>query len=475
MEEKLIEVEDLKYLEKDLTREELIGLVFLLYGATDQSSYALMKLLEKQPETDFLRNFALNTINWKSIIIEALATIKAYECIKNLGIFIEEARKHVRTRSSLNPTIKLLYQLCEVCSKDLTLKFISYLKDHCPVSRATNENELEIYFLYCIVDKVIKINSCEFSVVINFFDKIPKTETIEKILQDLPTRPNTLDNNSQSKNFDIQNVQSSGTESSGVLGIYNTRKMMVLIINQQKFHREKNEMLKDLLPEHDLRERRGTAKDLEALMNLFKTFNYDIIIRSDLTHIQILQEISDVTKKSSQYDGLIISILSHGYEGLIYGSNSIPVQIKDIKESMASRGLLNKPKILIIQACQGATLQKTVTTPFINYEYDAPTQSDMISGSTRADFLLFWSTIEGFASIRHTEKGSWFIQELVKKIQELHNNQHLMDICTAVTNEVSSKRGYKDECMVPKLESTFIKIFRFPSATNETDPNSSVA
>jgi hypothetical protein len=119
-----------------------------------------------------------------------------------------------------------------------------------------------------------------------------------------------------------------------------------------------------------------------------------------------------------------------------------------------------------------------VTRPFISYEYDAPTQSDLISGSTRADFLLFWSTIEGFASIRHTENGSWFIQEFVKKIQELHDNQHLMDICTAVTNEVSSKRGYKDECMVPKLESTFIKIFRFPPVSNENslnDSNTSVA
>lgn len=476
MESKLFEIEDLKYLESDLTREELVGLVFLLYGATDATAgNALFKLLERKPDLLLLREFALNTNNWRSTIIEGLATIKAFECIKNLGIPLSEAREHVRTRSFINPAIKKLYQLCEWCSTQITLNFISYLKEHCPAARNTKENELEIYFLHCIVSKNIKIDSCDFSIITNFFTNNPKTEAIEKILRELPTRPNVLDN-PYGSNIDVTPMKEH--PSNGVLGVYNTKRMFVLIINQQKFSRDQNPLLKDLLPEDDLRERKGTGRDLEALMNLFNTFRYTMVNRNDLTHTQILKEIRDATKKSSQYDGLIVTILSHGYEGLVYGSNSIPVQIKDIKESMASRGLLDKPKILIIQACQGPTLQKSVTRPNSNIEYDGPTHSDMISGSTRADFLLFWSTIEGFASIRHTEDGSWFIQELVKKIHELHGNHHLMDICTAVTNEVSSKRGYQDECMVPKLESTFIKNFRFPTVLEKpssSETNTSVA
>lgn len=86
------------------------------------------------------------------------------------------------------------------------------------------------------------------------------------------------------------------------------------------------------------------------------------------------------------------------------------------------------------------------------------------SGSVYADFLIFWSTIEGFASVRHIDNGSWFIQEVVRKIRELHKDHHLIDICTAVIKEVSLKRGSKDECMLPKLEATFTRSFRFPEA-----------
>lgn len=44
-------------------------------------------------------------------------------------------------------------------------------------------------------------------------------------------------------------------------------------------------------------------------------------------------------------------------QGLIYGCNSVPVKTKEIQDIIVSRELLNKPKILIIQSCQGEELQ----------------------------------------------------------------------------------------------------------------------
>jgi hypothetical protein len=129
---------------------------------------------------------------------------------------------------------------------------------------------------------------------------------------------------------------------------------------------------------------------------------------------------------------------------------------------MCVKNLLGKPKILLIQACQGKNLQRTTSKLVQREEMDGPVQSDLISGSLRADFLIFYSTIEGFASVRHVDDGSWFYQELVKKIRELHKTTHFMDICTAIINNVSMKRAYQGECMVPKQESTFTKYFLFP-------------
>lgn len=319
------------------------------------------------------------------------------------------------------------------------------------------ERQLEIHFLYCIVNQVIKIEEKNYSIINNFFQNIDKSEEITKILDQLQS-------SSDEDNFNPQQFIEIHENSTKIFNYYKTDKLLVLIINQQNFHRDTRPELMNILPAESLRERRGTQQDMEALKNLFEKFNYDVIIENDLTHTEIFETIDEVTKKSLRYDGLIVCLLSHGYEGIFYGSNSIPVLIKDVKMKMATRGLLNKPKILLIQACQGPYLQKAVTISKRScLEYDGST--NIISGSVLSDFFLFWSSIEGFASVRDIEKGSWFIQLFVKKVSELHSHQHLLDICTAVNNEISLKRGNKNECMVSKVEHTFLKIFKFPQSS----------
>lgn len=452
MESKAINIADLKYLEEELTREELVSVVFLLFGASDRLSLALDNLLLKKNSLNFLQTFAQSAPNWKSIVIEALATVGVYECIEKLGVKSAEAREHLRVKSVINPSIKLLYQLCEACPKGITQNFIPYLT----FTNLATEDQLEFYLMRCIVRGTIRLDTNEFTVIKNYFENNEKTEEIEKILEQLPTQPNALDNSS-SRIFDT--VANPSTSSTSFLGTYKTDKMLVLIINQQTFTFDKDPELKALLPGEPLKDRKGSEKDLEALRKLFKAFNYEVIEKNNLTHKEILRQINAVSKMSLRYDGLIVCLLSHGFEGLFYGSNSIPVQIKDVKELMASRTLLNKPKILLIQACQGPVLQKSITMPMSSLEHDGPVKS----GSTRADFLLFWSTVEGFASVRDTEKGTWFIQEFIEKVNDLHGSQHLLDICTVVNNHVSLKRGNKNECMVSKVESTFLKTFKFPS------------
>ncbi|KAG5671006.1 hypothetical protein PVAND_001230 [Polypedilum vanderplanki] len=306
----------------------------------------------------------------------------------------------------------------------------------------------------------------------NFKTTINVTDQkILEVLEKFPSKPNTLDNsndsnfNNSSENFmrpnSVEQIQVA--MSNTLLGNYSTKKMCVLIINQQNFVRTTNADLQKMLPDHNLTERKGTIKDREALQSLFESFNYHVTTKNDLTHIEVLREVDKITKQSSEYDGLIVCVLSHGHEQIFYGSDSVPIFIRDVKEIMSSKLLLHKPKILLIQACQGTSLQRSVRRIVPSTENDGPSTSSLISGSTRADFLIFWSTIEGFASVRHIDQGSWFIQELVKRIRETYRTTNLLDICTAVIREVSLRRGYRDECMLPKLESTFTQNFRFPT------------
>jgi hypothetical protein len=125
--------------------------------------------------------------------------------------------------------------------------------------------------------------------------------------------------------------------------------------------------------------------------------------KDNLKDTEMLQEISKAVDRTSRekMNGLIVCLLSHGEQGIVYGSNSIPVTVATLKSKMASRDLLGIPKILIIQACQGSILQRNVDI-LDEIESDAPRIKT--DDSPYADMFTFWSTIQGFASFRHVKK-----------------------------------------------------------------------
>lgn len=467
MENKKIDPEDLIFVEEDLTKDELISLLFLLYGR-DKPDWILEKL-RSSTSKNFLRDFAYQNSNWKSLIAQALTIVRVFEVIENLGIKSSEAREHLSRKSTTNEGLKVLYQLCEACTKAASEKLINHIKTQIASARISQSNQLEVYLLHAIANKQIRIaqslDACDFSFLSNFFTE-NKFEEVERVLSKFPKRPNSLDN---VNNNSFGTVDLTTSNSNTKVDSYPSRALHVLIINQQKFYSDPNPELKALLPERSLDERAGTTKDKEALQQLFEGFGYQVTVKTNLIHLDILREVRNAVKRASTGEGLIVSILSHGHEGVVYGHNSIPVRIKDVKKLMATSVLLGKPKVLIIQACQGNSLQKeAVKRHFRQLEHDGVPETTYTTGSPYADFLTFWSTIEGFASVRHVDKGSWFIQELVNKIRELHNDQHLMDICTSVIYEVSQKRGYGNECMLPEFETTLMKKFRFPPLKSDS-------
>lgn len=87
---------------------------------------------------------------------------------------------------------------------------------------------------------------------------------------------------------------------------------------------------------------------------------------------------------------------------LVYGSNSVPVKIKEIQDIIVSKELLNKPKILILQSCQGEVTQRAepVETTFTDSKYLAYDGVPMKTVPMHSDFCVATSTIPGFASIR---------------------------------------------------------------------------
>lgn len=187
---------------------------------------------------------------------------------------------------------------------------------------------------------------------------------------------------------------------------------ILLIINQQTFEdKETDPCLQEYLPANDLEARNGTDQDAMRLQRVFEALNYQVWVRENLTHSKIFDEVDKVVDECNSYDSVFICILSHGCDGMVYGANSIPVEIEKIKQRMISKKLTGKPKVLIIQACQGTSTQRAI--------YHLATDADESSKPAFCDILTCVASVKGFTSIRHTELGSWFIQTLCQKIVEL--------------------------------------------------------
>ena len=105
--------------------------------------------------------------------------------------------------------------------------------------------------------------------------------------------------------------------------------------------------------------REGTDVDRDALKKLFQKLQFKVEIHNNITK----REIRFITAKMatadhSNYDAFIFTILTHGEEGLVYGTDGT-ISIRDITSKFKSNAsLAGKPKIFFFQACQGMKIDK---------------------------------------------------------------------------------------------------------------------
>lgn len=399
-----------------------------------------------EEETHFLFDWKNQVAGseWNSELLEALLIIQANLCLVKCGLDDDELRERflphvVELASAVHPVLKGLYQLCEKMDDGVTEKVIEYLKKNHAVA-ATDSRFFELVISELISAGVVKLGSksageeCDLLLLIACFKSIDLYDLAEfckrignGFNKELTKKQNQSDNVQSSSNFkQIPKVDEQQHLDSDRYFILKQTAGVILIINQFKFYRDSNPELKDLLPLRPLNDRRGTEVDKLAILNIFTAFGYQPIIVENIPHAEIITQVERaVSAVKPIHCSLVVCLLSHGQEGKIYGSNSIPVNVKSIERAMAAEKLTGKPKLLFVQACQGSDLQSAVEIP-LPLEHDGPSAER--TASVFVDFLVAWSTVPGFASVRHIEKGSWFIQELCVKLRELHQRYDVLSI-----------------------------------------------
>ncbi|XP_078480001.1 caspase-3-like [Lampetra planeri] len=214
--------------------------------------------------------------------------------------------------------------------------------------------------------------------------------------------------------------------------------------------------------------RNGTDVDAAAAIKTFSKLGYKINVASNLTVTQMKSKISSVSEEDhSSSASFVCVLLSHGNEGVIYGTDGFE-RFENLTKYLKGdrcKTLVGKPKLFFIQACRGSEL-----------DYGTSIEADSVGGQTsekipvEADFLYAYSTAPGYYSWRNTQNGSWFMQSLCEMLQRYSGELELMQIMTRVNHSValhfesaSNLPGYSGKKQIPCIVSMLTKEFYFPA------------
>lgn len=123
----------------------------------------------------------------------------------------------------------------------------------------------------------------------------------------------------------------------------------------------------------------------------------------------------DLRQAPRHGDAFVCCILSHGEKGAVFGTDRNPISIKNITRTFRSTDespLGGKPKVFLIQACQGSLCQRGVLVKDLEADAASPFVPE------EADVLVAVATVEDYVSFRHKKDGSWFIQSVCEQLKE---------------------------------------------------------
>ncbi|NXE91845.1 CASP8 protein, partial [Menura novaehollandiae] len=214
--------------------------------------------------------------------------------------------------------------------------------------------------------------------------------------------------------------------------------------------------------------REGTLKDGEAVKRVFEWLQFETVEHMNLEGKKLHEKVKEYSKKDHRnMDCFVCFIFSHGEKDKIKGVDDELVNIKDLVSCFSGSNcpsLAGKPKVFIIQACQGSVGHASVP---LEADFSGRLEIDATPSTSipdKADILVGMATVEDYLSFRSSRSGSVYIQCLCEMMKLLcPRRKDLVTILTQVNKEVAGREleGWKQ---MPKITSTLRKqlIFEIP-------------
>ncbi|KAM6449737.1 caspase-14 [Liasis olivaceus] len=217
--------------------------------------------------------------------------------------------------------------------------------------------------------------------------------------------------------------------------------------------------------------REGSKEDIGKMKKLFEKCRFitplqDCINPSKGKLMDDLKEFQDyINTSTEEISCCLITLMSHGKQGIILdpdGKEIILDEIFSLFNNKKCPKLQGKPKIFIIQACQGN-----------DRDYGIVEADDKIEKfqqqrklPTTSDYFIVYSSQKGFVSLRKNDTGSVMITAMDEVFSAHWQNWHVGDLFTKVNSMMVKQefllRNDKDTvkaCLV--TESTLTKAVFF--------------
>ncbi|KAM7437399.1 hypothetical protein ABFA07_012956 [Porites harrisoni] len=214
-----------------------------------------------------------------------------------------------------------------------------------------------------------------------------------------------------------------------------------------------------------LRRRGGSDLDAKQLSGLFTQLHYKVKVVRNQTAKQLKDTLFQFAKMSDHKaaDSMVLCLLSHGLEGQIYGVDGVLVSIPDLLalfNGYMAKDLIGKPKLFFIQACRGSdydhgtdvtdgghsanveteyhvtrSTNELLAAAFPNDKPETVDEPETIPAE--ADMLVAYSTVPGYVSWSHLQKGSWFVQAMVDVFSAYAKTEDVVSMLVRVNGKVA--------------------------------------
>uniref|UniRef100_A0A4W5QCG1 Caspase a n=1 Tax=Hucho hucho TaxID=62062 RepID=A0A4W5QCG1_9TELE len=207
------------------------------------------------------------------------------------------------------------------------------------------------------------------------------------------------------------------------------RKRLALLINNVEFDN------KNML-------RRGAEKDEENVERLLRDLGYDVLKHRNLSGQEMDEAVKAFSKREEHLlsDSVFVVMMSHGELGAIMGvhykEGDPKLDIFPINNIFTHlntencKALINKPKVILIQACRGGKDGSVwVSDAGPGPSLDLGLESDFIRREHKEkDFISLLSCTPDTISYRDPKMGTLFVQRIVETFNTYACDDHIEEL-----------------------------------------------